>query len=432
MNYSETLDYLFSQLPMYQRIGQAAYKADLNNTLALDDYFGHPHNSFRTIHVAGTNGKGSTSHSIAAVLQSAGYKTALYTSPHLKDFRERIRVDGNMIPEDAVVEFVAKHSRILEELKPSFFEMTVAMAFDYFRSQRVDVAVVEVGMGGRLDSTNIITPDLSVITNIGLDHTTFLGSTLAEIAGEKAGIIKSGVPVVVGQRNPETDGVFMKHAQAAETTLFFAEDIYNVSWAAYNIDRNQVFNINRDGESVLPNLEFDLKGYYQRKNILTILTAIDLLKLKGYTISQEAVRKGLASVTKLTDLMGRWQEVGYNPLMIADTGHNEHGVREVVAQLANTPYKKLHIVWGMVNDKDPVAVLGLLPKDAVYYFTRASIPRSLDSEILKQHGENAGLNGKNYPDVATAIADAKKNSDVNDLIFIGGSTFVVADALNIL
>jgi len=247
MNYRETLDYLFSQLPMYQRIGKAAYKGDLNTTLELDTYFDHPHSSFRTIHVAGTNGKGSTSHSLAAILQSAGYKTGLYTSPHLVDFRERIRVDGRMIGEDAVVDFVAKHSDILEKLKPSFFEMTVAMAFDYFRAQKVDVAVVEVGMGGRLDSTNIITPDLSVITNIGLDHTAFLGDSLGAIAGEKAGIIKNSVPVIIGQRHPETDSVFVKYAAAAETTLFFAEDIYSVSWSALGINRNQIFNIEKDG-----------------------------------------------------------------------------------------------------------------------------------------------------------------------------------------
>ncbi len=432
MNYTETLEYLFSQLPMYQRVGQAAYKANLDNTLKLDKYFDHPHNSFRTIHVAGTNGKGSTSHSLAAILQSAGYKTGLYTSPHLKDFRERIRVNGEMISEEAVVDFVAKHSKILEEIEPSFFEMSVAMAFDYFRSQNIDIAIVEVGMGGRLDSTNIISPDLSIITNIGLDHTAFLGNTRAKIAAEKAGIIKSGTPVIVGQRNPETDNVFMKHAQAAETSLIFAEDVYSVSWAAYNIARNQVFNISCDEKPAFSNLELDLKGYYQRKNIVTILAAVDILKLKGYKISEEALRNGLSSVTKLTGLMGRWQELSYNPLMVADTGHNEHGVKEIVEQLANTPYKKLHIVWGMVNDKDPVAVLSLLPKDATYYFTRASIPRSLDSETLKTHGENSGLSGLNYPTVKEAMAAAKKNADVNDLIFIGGSTFIVADALNIL
>ncbi len=429
MDYAQTLQYLFSQLPMYQRIGQAAYKADLNNTLALDDYFGHPHHTFRTIHVAGTNGKGSVSHSLAAILQSAGYKTGLYTSPHLKDFRERIRVDGKMIAEEAVVDFIAHHQPILEQLKPSFFEMTVAMAFDYFRSEKVDVAVVEVGMGGRLDSTNIIMPDLSVITNIGLDHTAFLGNTLAAIAGEKGGIIKSGVPVVIGERDPQTAPVFAARAQEQGSELVFAEDRFEVTWAANTIARQQVFNICSQGALRYKDLEFSLLGHYQRKNIITILAAVELLQKCGYDLPEAVLRQGLGNVTKLTGLMGRWQEIGHNPLMVVDTGHNEHGVREVVAQIQATPHQKLHIVWGMVNDKDPKSVLGLLPKDATYYFTRASIPRSLDEQLLAAHAQEAGLNGQCYGNVADAVMAAKKNAGVNDLIFIGGSTFIVADAL---
>ncbi len=429
MDYAQTLQYLYNQLPMYQRVGQAAYKADLNNTLALDDYFGHPHSTFRTIHVAGTNGKGSVSHSLAAILQSAGYKTGLYTSPHLKDFRERIRVNGQMITENAVVDFVACHKTILEDLQPSFFEMTVAMAFDWFRTQKVDVAIVEVGMGGRLDSTNIITPDLSVITNIGLDHTAFLGSTLAAIAGEKAGIIKPGIPVVIGERHPQTAPVFTARAQELASELVFAEDRFEVTWAANTIGRQQIFNINSQEVLRYKDLEFALLGHYQRKNILTILAAVELLVRGGYSLFESALRAGLSDVSGLTGLMGRWQEIGHNPLMVVDTGHNEHGVREVVAQIQATPHQKLHIVWGMVNDKDPKSVLGLLPKEAIYYFTRASIPRSLDENVLLEHAQQAGLNGQSYGNVAEAMAAAKKNAGVNDLIFIGGSTFIVADAL---
>lgn len=429
MNYHQTLDYLFSQLPMYQRIGQAAYKEGLDNTMALDAYFEHPHLSFRTIHVAGTNGKGSTSHALAAILQSAGYKTGLYTSPHLVDFRERIRVDGVMIAEQKVVDFVAQHSRVLDELRPSFFEMSVAMAFDYYRAQSVDVAVIEVGMGGRLDSTNIITPDLSVITNIGLDHTAFLGGSLAAIAGEKGGIIKPGVQVVVGERHAETEAVFVEMARQRHSPILFAQDCYRLDWAAQTMDRKQIFNMTGPDGARWINLAMSLQGHYQRKNILTILTAVDQLVKRGYHIDEKAVRTGLSDVQGLTGLMGRWQEIGHHPLMVVDTGHNEHGVRELVEQIANTAYDKLHIVWGMVNDKDPKAVLQLLPKDATFYFTRASIPRSLDPVELIRHASLAGLEGESYPTVLEAMEAAKKNAGVNDLIFIGGSTFVVADAL---
>ncbi len=429
MDYAQTLQYLFSQLPMYQRVGQAAYKADLINTLALDEYFGHPHHAFKTIHVAGTNGKGSVSHTLSAILQSAGYKTGLYTSPHLKDFRERIRVNGQTIDEYSVVDFVDRHHAVLEQLKPSFFEMTVAMAFDYFRSQKVDVAVVEVGMGGRLDSTNIIMPDLSVITNIGLDHTAFLGNTLAAIAGEKAGIIKPGVPVVIGERHPQTDEVFIQRARNNGSELLFASDRFKVDWVANTIKRQQIFNIECNGTASYRDLIFSLQGHYQRKNILTILAAVDVMCHNGYNLPEPAVRLGLADVSGLTGLMGRWQEIGHNPLVVVDTGHNEHGIREVVAQIEATPHRHLHIVWGMVNDKDPNAVLSLLPKDATCYFTRASIPRSLDEQTLYGYAVAAGLHGACYSNVAEAVMAAKKNANVNDLIFIGGSTFIVADAL---
>ena len=429
MDYPQTLQYLFSQLPMYQRVGKAAYKADLVNTLALDEYFNHPHHCFRTIHVAGTNGKGSVSHSLAAILQCAGYKTGLYTSPHLKDFRERIRVDGQMISEQAVVDFVDRHQAILDHLQPSFFEMTVAMAFDYFRQLHVDVAVVEVGMGGRLDSTNIILPDLTVITNIGLDHTAFLGNTLAAIAGEKGGTIKPGIPVVIGERHWETDSVFAKLAQDKGSDIVFAEDRFQVGWSANTISRQQIFNIENKGTLRYKDLVFALQGHYQRKNILTILVAVEVLLKQGYHLPEPVMREALANVSNLTGLMGRWQEIGHNPLMVVDTGHNEHGVRQVVAQILDTPHQHLHVVWGMVNDKDPLAVLALLPKEATYYFTRASIPRSLDEQTLFDYGLKSGLSGSCYPTVAAAVEAAKKNAAVNDLIFIGGSTFIVADAL---
>ncbi len=429
MNYKETLDFLFKQLPMYQRIGNAAYKADLQTTLELDKYFKHPHKHYKTIHVAGTNGKGSVSHCIASVLQAAGYKVGLYTSPHLKDFRERIRVNGEIISKKDVTGFVAKHQEIIKELEPSFFEMSVAMAFDYFKQKNVDVAVIEVGMGGRLDSTNIIQPELSVITNIGKDHTAFLGDTLGAIAIEKGGIIKKDVSVVIGQTQTETEPVFRAIAQERGTSILFADQKYHAPYSTLSLDQKQVFQIYKNDTIVYADLKLDLLGRYQQKNVLTVLTALDALDSTVFNISNDQLYNGLANVVKNTGLIGRWQYLGYNPRIICDTGHNTDGIRMIVEQLENTPYDKLHFVLGMVNDKDHAAILELLPGDAQYYFTKASIPRSLKEDDLLEIACKAGLKGKAYADVSFALKEAQKNAGVNDLIFIGGSTFIVADAL---
>lgn len=429
MNYKETLDFLFAQLPMYQRVGKAAYKADLSTTLALDEYFNHPHKAYKTIHIAGTNGKGSVSHSIASIMQEAGYKVGLYTSPHLKDFRERIRINGEVIKEKAVIDFVANHKKIIEDLQPSFFEMSVAMAFDYFKQEAVDVAVIEVGMGGRLDSTNIITPLVAAITNIGLDHTAFLGESLDKIALEKGGVIKKNVPVIIGQTQVETESVFRALAKEKGTTIAFADKELKVSAATLSIDERQVFQIYKGDQMAYANLKLDLLGSYQQKNILTVLAIIEQLPKAHFTISQDNIYNGLENVVKNTGLLGRWQYLGYNPRIICDTGHNLDGISMLVDQIRNTPHEQLHIVLGMVNDKDHAAVLGILPKEATYYFTRASIPRSLDEKALQQMAEKMQLSGNTYPDVHTALNAAKKNANANDLIFIGGSTFIVADAL---
>lgn len=427
MNYQETLEYLFNQFPEYQKLGKVAYKGDLNNTIALDKYFNQPHTHFRTIHVAGTNGKGSTAHTIASILQSAGYKTGLYTSPHLKDFRERIRVNGEMISEEEVVNFAQMHKEILQKIKPSFFEMTVAMAFDYFKRQQVDVAVIEVGLGGRLDSTNIINPDLSIITNIGIDHTMFLGDTLSEIAQEKAGIIKHKTPVVIGERHSETQDVFIKKAAKENADITFAQDILNIDKSELTDHATQQFDIS--GEIDLKNLEYSLLGLYQRQNILTVLAAVLELRKSGYTISDDNIRAGLANVQTATGLMGRWQQIGQNPTTIVDTGHNEHGIRQVAQQLESYKCDRLHIVWGMVSDKNPELILPLLPKRAIFYFTQASIKRALPVEELAERAAKLGIIGKTFANIPQAIAAAKANAGVNDLIFIGGSTFTVAEAI---
>ncbi len=425
-SYSETLDYLFSQLPMYQRQGKAAYKANLDNTHELDRYFGYPHRTFKTIHIAGTNGKGSVSHMLASVLQRAGYKTGLYTSPHLADFRERIRVDGEMISEDNVINFVDKHSEVFSKIKPSFFEMTVAMAFDFFANEEVDIAVIETGMGGRLDSTNIVTPELSIITNIGLDHTQFLGDTIALVAKEKAGIIKSDIPVIIGEWNKESAPVFEETAENVGTKLQFADKCYKAIHKEIDIN-HQTLDITKDNETIIEDLKLDLKGEYQQKNIITVLSATDTLINKGYNISEEQIRDGLANVTANTGLKGRWQILDQEPLTICDTGHNTEGVTYIINQLNKYSYNKLHMVIGMVNDKSIEKVLKLLPKDAVYYFTKASIPRALCEKELKKTAMLCGLNGNTYESVEKAVFEAKKNASANDLIFIGGSTFVVAE-----
>lgn len=428
MNYQQTIDYLFSQLPAFHRVGKAAYKANLDNTLALDEYLGYPHKSFKSIHIAGTNGKGSTSHMLASVLAKAGYKVGLYTSPHLRDFRERIRINGVMISEEEVINFVAKHKAIFEKVKPSFFEMTVALAFDYFARLKVDVAVIEVGLGGRLDSTNIIAPELSVITNISYDHTDLLGDSLEKIAYEKAGIIKPFTPVVISQTQRETELVFEGKAKVTDSKIYFADQIYRVNKADENYNY-QIFDIQKNNGALFTNLKLDLLGEYQKKNILGVITSIDVLKKKGFKISKKNIRDGLSTVTTSTGLMGRWQKLQDNPLTICDTGHNVDGITQVLSQLLKVKRDKLHFVIGMVGDKDIDGVLSLLPKDAIYYFTKASIPRALNESALAERASAHNLTGKTFPTVQAALSAAKNSANPNDLIFIGGSTFIVAEVV---
>lgn len=428
-SYSETLEYLFSQLPMYQRSGPAAYKNTLGNTLALDEMYGHPHRSFKSIHVAGTNGKGSVSHMLASVLQEAGYKVGLYTSPHLIDFRERIRVNGEVIPEAEVIEFVSdfEEQNKKQGLEPSFFEITVAMAFWYFKQAKVDVAVVEVGLGGRLDSTNIIQPELSLITNISLDHTALLGNTIPEIAGEKAGIIKQAVPVVVSERNEQYNAVFQQKADELGAELNFADELYESSYSLFLPEGKQVLNLHKNGELRFENLKTDLLGTYQRKNIAGVLTAIDLLNERGWQIDEEALYRGIEHVKSNTGLRGRWEIAGANPTIICDTGHNEAGVQLLVEQIRQLAWKKLYLVWGMVNDKSIDGVLSLLPKEAHYVFCQASIPRAMDATLLAQKAAEHRLEGEVEPSVKRAVAKILEQANPHDLVFVGGSTFVVAD-----
>ena len=431
MTYSETLDYLFTRLPMFQRSGPAAYKNNLDNTLRLDELYDHPHLKFKTIHVAGTNGKGSISHMLAAILQSAGYKTGLYTSPHLKDFRERIRVDGKMMPEEAVIEWVENYRTNNEvwRIEPSFFELTVAMAFDYFAQQEVDFAVIEVGLGGRLDSTNIINPELSIITNISLDHTNLLGETIELIAGEKAGIVKKNVPVIIGTTQRETTAVFQKKAELENAPLYFADQEYQVNYAMRGINGKNYLRVDRSGELFYSDLEMDLLGTYQHKNLPAVLKSMELLKAKGFHISEQNLRDALANVCAISGLQGRWQVIGHNPLVVCDTGHNEDGIRAVVDQIKNTAFKKLHFVFGTVGDKNPDKVLSLLPKNAEYYFVKADIERALNQDILKEHAASFGLRGNSYSAVIEGFSEAKRKAGKHDLIFVGGSTFVVAEIL---
>ncbi|GAF05622.1 bifunctional folylpolyglutamate synthase/dihydrofolate synthase [Saccharicrinis fermentans] len=429
MLYKEVLEFLFSQLPMYQRTGKVAYKANLDNTHQLDDYFEHPHTSYKTIHIAGTNGKGSVSHALSSILQEAGYSVGLYTSPHLKDFRERIKINGICIPEKEVIDFIEKHQSFIQQLKPSFFEMTVAMAFQYFKKKMVDVAIIEVGLGGRLDSTNIINPECSVITNIGLDHVALLGDTIEKIAREKGGIIKPETPVIIGESNSLTESIFTEIAHENNAPIYFSDKDYSIPVAMNGIDGTQIFQVYKDKHLHYADLKLDLLGMYQQKNIKTVLKAIDVLMEKNFNIQTSHLYEGIGNVVKNTGLMGRWQILDANPAIICDTGHNQEGVQELVKQIAQTPYKSLHMVWGMVNDKDLNSILPLLPKQAQYYFAKPNIPRGLDAQILKMEAEKIGLSGETYPSIADALKKAKKNSSPNDLIFIGGSTFVVAEVI---
>ncbi|MFZ9236317.1 MAG: bifunctional folylpolyglutamate synthase/dihydrofolate synthase [Algoriphagus sp.] len=428
MNYQETLDYLFNALPMFQRVGASAYKADLTNTIALCTHLGNPQNHFKSIHVAGTNGKGSTSHALASIFQAAGYKTGLYTSPHLKSFTERIRINGEEINKDNVVEFVATHKDFLDQLQPSFFEMTVGLAFWYFAKHKVDIAIIEVGMGGRLDSTNVISPELCVITNIGFDHTQFLGDTLPLIAREKAGIIKEGVPVVISHTQQEIQSVFLQKATEMQARLVFADQHWEVT-RIQNPDQetSQLAKYLVKGSADAFELEFGLRGDYQRYNLPGILEAVEQMRNQGWILTKEEVKLGLVRVSEQTGLKGRWQILQTQPLTIADTGHNEAGILEVVNQLKRYTYSKLWMVIGMVNDKDISKVLDLLPKDAIYIYCQANLPRAMDAHLLASKAKEKGLMGQVIPRVSDAVEFARKNAGADDLIFIGGSTFVVAE-----
>ena len=429
MTYIQTVDYLFSHLPLFHRTGPAAYKANLDNTLALDVHLNHPHRKFKTIHVAGTNGKGSVSHMLAAILQKSGYKTGLFTSPHLIDFRERIRINGEMITEDYVCRFVDENINLIEKISPSFFELTTLMAFCYFADSNIEIAVIETGMGGRLDSTNIITPLVSVITNIGLDHTQFLGNTLELVAAEKAGIIKKNIPAVIGEWQQETESVYKAFTNKKHSELFYASKKYTIQATFQSPERKQIMYV-RSGENLIyESLTLDLLGVYQKKNIPTVLQTVDCLREIGVSISREAIYEGLQKVTTITGLRGRWETIGYNPLIICDTGHNAEGISEVVEQIRQTAHKKLHFIFGTVSDKDASKVLTLLPTDAKYYFTKADIPRALDPELLRQQAKAFGLQGKSFAEVKKAFEAARSAANAEDMIFIGGSTFVVGELL---
>ncbi len=429
LDYNDAIGFLFDRLPMYQRVGKPAYKSNLDITLALDKYFGQPHRTFKSIHIAGTNGKGSVAHMLSSILQHAGYRVGLYTSPHLLDFRERIRINGRMIPEKDVSEFVSQHREVLEKLHPSFFEMTVAMAFDAFSREKVDYAVVETGLGGRLDSTNILNPVVSVITNIGFDHSQFLGDTIYKIAGEKAGIIKNGTPVVIGETQKEAKPVFSRVAREKDCPIIFADRQIRVEYSTRSLEGTQIIHLSwADGRRMDP-IETDLKGLYQQKNVVTVLAVAELLKETGAAISEEDFMNGFANVCDTTGLRGRWEILGYNPLTICDTGHNREGIREVMKQIRQTPCKKMHFVIGLVDDKDPSDILEQLPEEAVYYFTQSHVPRSMDREKLAAEGLRFGLYGPVCPTPFIAIKRALSKSDHDDLIFVGGSTFVVAEVL---
>lgn len=423
-SYKATLDYLYSRLPMFQRIGAAAYKEDLTNTLALCHALGNPERSFKSVHVAGTNGKGSSSHMLAAILQSAGYKTGLYTSPHLKNFTERIKINGQEVSQSFVIDFVERIKPSIEAIEPSFFETTVAMAFDYFRKEKVDVAVIEVGLGGRLDSTNVITPEVSLITNISWDHADLLGDTLQKIAGEKAGIIKPRIPVVISERQEEVATVFIEKAKKENSPLTFASEIFEVDALG-----DGKFSVQHSAGNKIYQLE--LKGAYQQKNLAGVLATVDELRAKGFSISNENILEGLKRTVQFTQLKGRWQKLNDLPLTVCDTGHNEAGITEVMSQIRQQQFEKLHIVWGMVKDKSPDRVLALLPKTATYYFCQAKIPRALPATELQEKAKQFGLQGVVIGDVNQAIHEARKNASSNDMIFIGGSTFVVADIDNL-
>ncbi len=438
MNYQDTIEYLFNSTPVFEKVGASAYKPGLQTTKALDTHFGHPHRRFKTIHVAGTNGKGSCSHTLAAILQEEGYRVGLYTSPHLVDFRERIRVNGECIPEQYVIDFVEEERGFFEPLHPSFFELTTSLAFKYFADQEVDIAVIEVGLGGRLDCTNIISPILSVITNISKDHTQFLGNTLAEIAGEKAGIIKESTPVVIGEDIPETRPVFLQKAEEKHAPIRFAQDAENQEvisskeWFAGGsmsgsdeLTQGRIYETRNWGT-----LKGELQGDYQSKNMNTILNAIALLMDKGTVANRSSVIEGIQNVSRLTDLMGRWQKLQEHPLVICDTGHNVGGWQYLAPQIKAQPCQHLRIVFGMVDDKDLNTVMKMLPSDAIYYWTQATTKRAVNVEKIAEKGIENRLYGKSYHSVKEAFNHALSEAYMDDFIFVGGSSYVVADLLS--
>lgn len=426
MNYQQTIDYLYNRLPMFSKVGGTALKNGLHNIQRLCSILGHPENRFATIHIAGTNGKGSTSHMLSAILQQAGYKTGLYTSPHLHDFRERIRVNGEMMTQEAVTDFVQRIQPHIEEIDPSFFEVTVAMAFDYFVAQEVDIAIIETGMGGRLDSTNIITPLLSLITNISFDHMQFLGDTLPLIAMEKAGIIKPGVPVIISETQTETAPIFKETAVLHQSPISFADQDFKVIRDIPDAESLQLTvedTRTRDAHSYT----LDLPGHYQKKNILGVLNAVQILRQKGWQISEAQLSGALSQVKRLTGMGGRWEVINRHPYTVLDVAHNEAGIRIILEQLALVQYKKLHIVTGFVKDKDVPAALALLPVSAIYYFTKAQVPRAMDEQQLLELGQQAGLQGKAYSNVPEAYKAAQANAAAEDMILVCGSFFIVGD-----
>lgn len=419
---------MFRQLPMYQRIGKAAYKADLNTSIELLAYLNNPEKKFRSIHIAGTNGKGSVSHIIASVLQTAGLKTGLYTSPHLKDFRERIRIDGKMIDKNYVVDFINKNKAAFEKLELSFFEMTVGMAFQYFLENNVDIAVIETGLGGRLDSTNLIKPELSIITNIGLDHTQFLGETIEKIAIEKAGIIKKNTPIIIGETQDQIKNIFTEKAKLEDSPIIFADQNFEAELIENENINYNIFDIKKNGKLFLEKIKLPLTGDYQRKNLITSIQVLEILKEK-FGITNDHISEGIFRTIDNTGIMGRWQVLKQNPLTICDTGHNFDGIEYIVEQISKCNFDKLHFVLGMVNDKNIEKILKLLPKKATYYFCKANIPRGLNMEILKEKANSLDLKGEAFKSVQEAYQTALNSAKRTDMVFIGGSTFIVAEVV---
>ena len=426
--YAEIVEYLYTQLPMYQRQGQVAFKKDLGNITRLCSLLDDPHLKFKSVHIAGTNGKGSTAHMLAAVLQTAGYKTGLYTSPHLKDFRERVKINGKEIPQQEVLGFVNRYKKAFEEIQPSFFEWSVALAFYYFAREEVDIAIIETGLGGRFDSTNIITPLLSVITNIGFDHMQMLGDTLGQIAFEKAGIIKNNTPAVIGKTQAETKAVFLEKSAICHAPVVFADVHYNIRLTERSSSTH--YSVYKDSELYLDNLECEFSGGHLKENLLTVIASLDMLKLSGLNITPGAIKEGLHMVNTLTGLRGRWEIISKTPLIVCDCAHNEDGLKQLFKHVNQLQFSKINIVFGTVNDKNLNKILPLLPVTAEYYFCRANIPRALDEKALQTKASSFKLKGSTYPSVKEAIISSKKSSNQNDLLLITGSNFVVAEALN--